>query len=133
MARDWKMKDWALGALSNLDERAKLDQKRAILDPANPSEAGQKSNPRPHGMVGRDRHTKCWGWIVCHNGAETQNAAARSFFLGIPGALSAIILLHHGLTPPLTLTSPFRSFWCGEVRRLSDGVEDEGLGPWGLK
>jgi len=55
----WKMKDWALGALSKLVGRAKLDKKHAILDAANPSEAGQKSNPRHHGKVGRDRHTKC--------------------------------------------------------------------------
>ena len=38
----WKMKDWALGVLSKLVGRAKLDQKHAILDPANPSEAGLK-------------------------------------------------------------------------------------------
>ena len=81
------MKDWALAALSKLVGRAKLDQKRAILDPANPSEAGQKSNPRPHGKVGRDRHTQWYGWILCPTmGQKLRNVATRSFFLGIPGA-----------------------------------------------
>jgi hypothetical protein len=34
-------------------------------------------------------------------GQKLKNVAIRSFFLGIPGAKSAIILLQHGLTSPL--------------------------------
>jgi hypothetical protein len=48
----WKMKDWALGTLSKLVGRGKLDQKHVILDPSSPSGAGQKSNPRLHGKEG---------------------------------------------------------------------------------
>jgi hypothetical protein len=62
----WTMKDWALETPSKLVGRAKLDQRHAILDPASPWKASQRSNPRHHGKEGKDRHTKCKGWILCH-------------------------------------------------------------------
>ena len=51
-------------------------------------------------------------------------------------ALSAIKDLQHGLTPPLSPHTPSPRVWAGDwalVRKVSDGVEDEGLGPWGIK
>ena len=51
-------------------------------------------------------------------------------------ALSAITVLQHGLTPPLSPHTPSPWVWAGDwalVRKVSDGVEDEGLGPWGIK
>ena len=55
-------------------------------------------------------------------------------------ALSAIKVLQHGLTPPLSPHTSSPMVWAGDspgdwalVRKVSDGVEDEGLGPWGIK
>ena len=51
-------------------------------------------------------------------------------------ALSAITVLQHGLTPPLSPHAPSPRVWaadCALVRKVSDGVEDEGLGPWDIK
>ena len=46
-------------------------------------------------------------------------------------------VLQHGLTPPLSPHTPSpRGVWAGGwalVRKVSDGVEDEGLGPWGIE
>jgi hypothetical protein len=50
------MRDWGLGALSKLVWRAKLAQKRGVLDPASPSEGGQRSNPSCPGKAGWDRN-----------------------------------------------------------------------------
>jgi hypothetical protein len=38
--------------------------------------------------------------------------------------------------PSKTLTAPALVFWVGGrvlVRKVSDGVKDEGLGPWGIR
>ena len=51
-------------------------------------------------------------------------------------ALSAIKVLQHGLTPPLSPHTPSPRVWAGDwvlVRKVSDGVADEGLGPWSIK
>ncbi len=69
------MRDWGLGALSKLDWRAKLAQKRGVLDPASPSEGGQRSNPSCPGKAGWDRNKVGWGLILYHNGAETEKSA----------------------------------------------------------
>ena len=68
------------------------------------------------------------GLILRHNGAETEKVPSRSFIQGMDEALSAIKVLQHGLTPPLRV-------WAGDwvlVRQVSDGVEDEGSGPWSI-
>ena len=51
-------------------------------------------------------------------------------------ASSAMKVLQHGLTPPLSPHTPSPRVWAGDwalVRKVSDGVEDEGLGPWGIE
>ena len=50
------MKDAGFGCLSKLVWHAKLDEKRGVLDPASPSEAGERVNPSNTGKAGRDRH-----------------------------------------------------------------------------
>ncbi len=68
------MRDWGLGALSELVWRAKLDQKRGVLDPASPSEGGQRSNPSCPGKTG-------WGGVpgtcVCVCGGRGQERGMR--------------------------------------------------------
>jgi hypothetical protein len=56
------MRDCGLGALSKLVWRAKLALKHGVLDPARPSEGGQRSN------------SSCPG-EARYNGAETENSA----------------------------------------------------------
>ena len=53
---EWKMKDAGFGCLSKLVWHAKLDQKRGVLDPASPSEAGPSVNPSLTGKEGKDRN-----------------------------------------------------------------------------
>jgi hypothetical protein len=72
------MRDWGLGALSKLVWRAKLVQKRGVLDPASPSEGGPRSNPSCTGKAGWDRNKVGWGLILHHNGAETEKSATSS-------------------------------------------------------
>ena len=50
------MKDWCLVALGKLVWRAKLAYKRAVPDPSNPLEVGERVNPSRIGNAGRDRH-----------------------------------------------------------------------------
>ena len=69
-------------------------------------------------------------------GQKFRNVSSKSLFQGIDEALSAIKLLQHGLTHPLYPPHPSPRVWLGDwvlVRKVSDGVEDEGLGPWGIK
>ena len=69
-------------------------------------------------------------------GQKQRNVASRSFFQGIDEALSAIKLLQHGLTHPLYPAHPSPRVWLGDwvlVRKVSDGVEGEGLRLWGIK
>ena len=69
-------------------------------------------------------------------GQKLGKVPSRSFFHGMDEALSAIKVLQHGLTPPLSPHTPSPRVWAGDwalVRKVSDGVEDEGLGPWGIK
>ena len=58
-------------------------------------------------------------------------------FYGMYAAFSAIIFLEHGLTPPLNPhPPPSPRVWLGDwvlVRKVSDGVEGEGLRLWGIK
>ena len=58
-----KVKNAGSGGLSKLVWRAKLGQKRVVLDPASPSEAGQHVNPSLTGKEGRDRNHVVQGWI----------------------------------------------------------------------
>jgi len=64
-------------------------------------------------------------------------AAPKSSFQGIDEALSAIILLEHGLThpskPPMPPALGFGWVTWVLVRKVSDGVEGDGLRPWGIK
>ncbi len=86
----WEMKDWALLASSKLVGRANLYWKHSILDPANPSESGQMSSPRQHGIQGRLGGTATpsarVGFCVT-KGQKLRNMASRSFFQGMPGGL----------------------------------------------
>ena len=50
------MKDAGFGCLSKLVWHAKLDEKRGVLDPASPSEAGPSVNPSLTGKEGKDRN-----------------------------------------------------------------------------
>jgi hypothetical protein len=49
--------------------------KSFFLDPASPSEAGQTVNPDLTGQEGTDRNNVGYGWIFCHNEAETDERA----------------------------------------------------------
>ena len=69
-------------------------------------------------------------------GQKLRKVPSRSFFQGMDEALSAIKVLQHGLTPPLSPHTPSPRVWAGDwvlVRKVSDGVPDEGLGPWSIK
>ena len=80
-------------------------------------------------------NTGSWRSLVT-TGQKLRKVPSRSFFHGMDEALSAIKVLQHGLTPPLSPHTPSPRVWAGDwalVRKVSDGVEDEGLGPWGIK
>ena len=69
-------------------------------------------------------------------GQKPGNVPSKSLFQGIDEALSAIKVLQHGLTPPLSPHTPSPRVWAGDwalVRKVSDGVEDAGLRLWGIK
>ena len=69
-------------------------------------------------------------------GQKLRNVPSKSLFQGIDEALSAIKLLQHGLTHPLYPPHPSPRVWLGDwglVRKVSDGVEDDGLRLWGTE
>ena len=69
-------------------------------------------------------------------GQKLGKVPIKSHFQGMDGTYYAIKLLQHGPTNPLSPHTPSPWVWAGDwalVRKVSDGVEDEGLGSWGIK
>ena len=69
-------------------------------------------------------------------GQKLRDVPRGILFQGIDEALSAIKLRRDGLTPSLSPPPSSPRVWLGGwvlVRKVPDGVEDEGLGPWGMK
>jgi hypothetical protein len=118
------MKDWGLWSLSRLVWRARLDLKRAALDPDSPSEEGHRSNPSCTGKAG----------LCVTTGQKLRKVPVTFYSNGVCGPYSAIVLLEQGLTfllnPPPPSPRVLAADWV-LVRKVSDGVEDEGLGAFG--
>ena len=131
------MKDWCLGAPSQLAWRANLAQKRAVPDASSPSEVGERVDPSSRGNAGRDRRTGVLVRFVFENGEETWKSANKISFLGhrwdIFCSKSIATWCHR---PSKPLPPPPLWVWLGGwegVTKVRNGVQDEGLAPWGIK
>ena len=69
-------------------------------------------------------------------GQKLGKVPIKSHFQGMDGTYYAIKLLQHGPTNPLSPQPPPPGVWLGGWERMTkvkNGVQAEGLGPWGTK
>ena len=97
---------------------------------------GERVNPSSTGNAGRDRHNGVLGWIFVKMGQKLGKVPIKSHFQGMDGTYYAINLLQHGPINPLSPQPPPPGVWLGGwegVTKVINGVQAQGLGPWGIK
>ena len=132
-----KLKDWGLGALSKLVWRAKLAWNSAVADPSSPSEVGERVNPSSTGNAGGTDTMVSWVGLFCENGAETWISANKISFPGHAWDIlcnKTIATWSHQPSKPPASTLLGSGWVAGRgMTKVINGVQAEGLGPWGIK
>ena len=106
------MKDWCLGELSKLVWRVKLLQNwlRNVQFPTLPAHHkwGKGSTRAAEGMLGATDALVSWVDFFVKMGRKLGKVPIKSLFWGTDGMYSAIQLLQHGATNPLSPCPPSR-------------------------